>query len=891
MAYSYYKSRPHISEEHGFFEGKGGSIEIQYHDYSRKPLLYKDLSVLARVEKRVSVGSYTAMEQAEKTPPVPFRRIRLTPEQAKKQGYKYKSPSKHQTGEQINSPLYIPLTLPRAEIDTLFLTEGEIKAHIACLHSVPTVAFAGIFQAVKNEPNPDCYSYGRQPYETLKPELLEIPFRRICVLFDSDAATKNTAAKRRQFLSAAIKICRAWFAAGDDRELHFGVVNPSQPHKGLDDVLLAAPETAKLFLKLKHTPAALIERMDAHSYAEQLYKLLLNRGQHFLQGEAEKFLLSDAQISITRVGRGERYVADAIDAEQSENAFIIAQTGTGKTSFVYKNLVSWQIPCIVCVPMQSQVLGFAAKAADLSINPRNVRPELHFEGQKIDPNAQGMPELIVTTYDSLPALATQLKGKFGAFCLLKYRLVLDEAHNFVTSASRNYKLLQFSQAAEYMEDFGAVTALSGTYIPVPHPAFSELRILEFNSPLRPVPLQVVEARSVTQYAALRINKALQAGHKVICLLNNKKLRGKTLYSSVKSNFKAMLNADTKDSQEYADLVQRSTMGGVDYIQATKLIQEGLDIFDTQPTLYVVLGGEHPADVWQLVNRHRKAEVACLWVIGRKHGKAKFAGYNYALNAEELYSAAEQGKYNSDFGAIPELQKFVQAKDYFTRSHIYYKGARNWGINSLEMANTAFQEQRKMAHSSVRALKNCAAFWGFDVTDADFLADQKIESDEQAKELAREEKQRRDEEMEEVKAMVRAGKHGEIRLLTYDFAKEVVKVFALSHIPPEVQDQTILAVETVAGLKLWRKRNIVADRIRNRNRTSDADFYKFETLKRYLLRDQEKPWTGFDLLGYYNKYAPRKVHTVTAAVAKLRLIVDVRREGGKKSAVYFVSRFG
>lgn len=890
----YYYTRPHLSPEYGFDCGSEGEILIRYfkHDFSQ--LTYTPKAVIKRLEARRTVAP-AALENAERVQ-AHFTRVRLTPEQAQQQGYKYKSPTKNDTEEQIDSPLYFPLALRNlAPSDTLYMTEGEIKAHIACLRGMHCIAFAGIMQIVQTNREHGAYSYGAQPLETLKPELVAFMqargYSKLVLLFDQDARTKDTALKRMQFQTAAVKFFRAWFADSnplrDTVQASFATVSLKQAHKGLDDMLLANPNAPLAALlqfgldRCEISQAGYVREVNRHLYA---------LGHGFAPGQAQYFLPPDGQQSVTRVGRGCKYVSQAVTAEASKNAVILAQTGTGKTSFVYSTLVNQATEnVIVCVPLQSQVEGFITKAADRTINPQGIEPQAFYEHAKPTYDPKKMPRLIVTTYDSLPNLVRWLSEGFGDFVTVLYRLVLDEAHNFVTSTNKHYKLSQYTAVAELMDRFGCVTALTGTYLPVPHRAFQALKLLEFNCPARPVPLRVVQARSVQGYAALRINSLLAQGIKVVCLFNNKRVRGQALFANVTTPHKAMINSDNKQSAEYQSLVNQSTLGRLEYVQATKLFQEGLDIFDQEQVVYIVLGQEHPADIWQLVNRHRTAaKVACEWIVGRKGDYNTSTKLASLLQAELGYSQAEAAKWTQDPSQYEDAIAFIRSKDYFAKSHVRSDDYQTFKSDSLELANTAFAEQRKAVHNTFESLVRACQFWGFDVDDAARVSNAKQDDTEEAERLKAEAKTLKETEIEQVKAAIRRQDHASLYLMHYDFAREACAIYSLAHIPVPEADTFILQAETVTQLALYRRRKSVAAALRKRDRTKDADMHRLADLRRKLLQAR-RTFTGIELFKLYNEYAPRKVKNVAAAIERVKLLVDLTPRGSLKKRVYEVSK--
>lgn len=150
-------------------------------------------------------------------------------------------PIKYQTPAGGGSPLWIPEKIRRkyqikADIETLYVTEGEKKADKMCIHGMDTVAVTGIHNIAGN---------GRLPYEF---ELIikECRVKNVVFVIDADwqelRLHKNKAVdtRQRQFFSAVLKFHNYFYAfnnIGIHLKIYFGY-NTDQDDKAIDDLLI-----------------------------------------------------------------------------------------------------------------------------------------------------------------------------------------------------------------------------------------------------------------------------------------------------------------------------------------------------------------------------------------------------------------------------------------------------------------------------------------------------------------------------------------------------------------------------------------------------------------------------------------------------------------------------
>jgi hypothetical protein len=154
-------------------------------------------------------------------------------------------------------PFIPPLIIQRVRmglpIETLFITEGEFKAFVACINELPCIGITGIHQSIPAKG------------QTLHPYIIQIietcQVKNLVLLFDSDAlqVTSNDLEltpeqmiekdlrKRLLLFASAVKNFKE---AGKSLnvDLYFGHIKPENKAKGLDDLFVALPTEAKYII-------------------------------------------------------------------------------------------------------------------------------------------------------------------------------------------------------------------------------------------------------------------------------------------------------------------------------------------------------------------------------------------------------------------------------------------------------------------------------------------------------------------------------------------------------------------------------------------------------------------------------------------------------------------
>lgn len=180
-----------------------------------------------------------------------YKRVRLNPENEKKAGHKYKSPTKQQskTTYPFIPPQIVRKWELREKIQTLVVTEGEFKAFKACMCGADVVAICGITM-IKDSETLDVY-----------PDLLRIiqdcEVENVVLLHDGDCTDlsddaleskdcngqpdKDLTKRPHMFMSAAKNFYNLYHKAAPKVNIYWSYVNteaiPGHP-KGLDDLLI-----------------------------------------------------------------------------------------------------------------------------------------------------------------------------------------------------------------------------------------------------------------------------------------------------------------------------------------------------------------------------------------------------------------------------------------------------------------------------------------------------------------------------------------------------------------------------------------------------------------------------------------------------------------------------
>lgn len=397
------------------------------------------------------------------------------------------------------------------------------------------------------------------------------------------------------------------------------------------------------------------------------------------------------------------YLADLLEknnwlnAEFFANRAIVCPTGAGKTWAIIK--LSQKTPVVFCAPTRA----LAAQAA------KDAGGIVWYGGNK---DKQTLADalannFIATTYHSLPDLLMNGQG-----LVEKRLLIIDEAHNLAVSASEGYMLPVVEKLIACTDFFDNITTLTAT--PVSHWLNKKryMDTIEFTTEqkrIKAAAIQVQNDATLTEVAAAIAQKAVKNEEQVIVYLNDKGrrlLKMQALLDEYGINF-ATLNADEKDSEDYAALVELGKLNAP-VVVATSVIKEGVSVRGCNKIRYICVGGCGEVEVQQLCARARGAEHIALDVIYRKDNGNEKTFDNEAVLRKITSMTAN---------AVRELNQItVCAADGQILSAVAPKNIKfnqetqRWEENNVVAYNIAYNQACAYYRGNIKALANATKEW-------------------------------------------------------------------------------------------------------------------------------------------------------------------------------------
>jgi hypothetical protein len=616
-----------------------------------------------------------------------FARYRIAPSLIELSSFegKYYSPSKHETGIIGGLPFFTDAAIQayktRKKGGTIYFVEGEIKAAVMALHGLESIGFGGISMF------------------TLSLMLIEYLMQRqpdkIVLVYDADYSKQGKKigyARPVQFLDSAAGFFIAVkqlleYNQKQLPEFSICVGKDEEAGKGVDDVLKQYPDMAinalkslhsNLLFRIEHIPSNLILpscraffniMADSRKYSDRVF-----------QGNAGEYL----------TGVAYRYNLHWL---QFLNKVIISPTGSGKSTLIRSIAAHDRI--IVAVPTNALQKDFEREAGKNGIDCFLFNSDTYKD--KI--NATGTPvsdaRFIVTTYHSFGVLADVLNTECS-----NYNLIIDEAHNFTSSADPDFIYDHLALMLHSFRKFKSYTLFTATDLPV---FASELQLEKwvFDIPSNiEKQLQFYE-KGECQYstAAQMAAHVAKKGFLPLIVLNSKKDRLIKLKRALKNNkigYHAF-NADTKKEPHHSQLL---STGGTDapVMISTNVIKEGVSIYDSREDVVLIALSElHAAELEQFAARFRLAKSVTIVILldsDKVNFKYSFSFANYANIGHK--SALAHCEYHNQH-ELQEREFLGKYSEKFTSGDtavIFNNFTFEWQFCPLLLANNVFRTESK-----------------------------------------------------------------------------------------------------------------------------------------------------------------------------------------------------
>lgn len=609
------------------FSPHGQDIRIHYHDLDGMPMF----------NHRKRSSSFHASSEFTEA----HYRIRRHPRKVTDGSPKYIQQKGTKLRPYLNGLLQF-YTGAMQTIETVYLSEGEFKAFVGCMHDVPTIGSGGInsFYITQRD------KYNRVVKNTFLPEIVEaldrMPnLKKFVLLHDSDALEGSEERRNSFFHSVkAFSYCVKEYNhhRGDMRRPHIEAEYWKNEHptfKGLDDLLngeLHAVDDFTSGTSDFHTKHPLFLTGDNGAAVVERFRMLrhwfgLRIGTHRIDFDGATFSvqrwLNESKVKLT----------EAI--ETHPRLLIQAPTGSGKTYTFLKEILPARI---AANPYERIAFVVPTKALAENICAEYDLPLVHGDIKGDELLWAYKSNLFVTTLDSAPKMGTV------------DTVVIDEAHVL----TRDFR----SKAKQGVEDLmnlaertimltGTPTALWKDF------GFSLIKVTQESARIRPLRVHELNEKQT-------LNKALTN------IVFNASKADKGLVSIVRHNNKTQLknvakiaverglfapeeityidSSDESKGEVYESITTRSLIpNGTRLLLMTSLMDEGVNINNTnisgvhfiQDKIAGDLRDEHAI---QFVSRFRKWFGRCdLYVKG--DDRALVSTWNPQTYLEQKLKAA------------------------------------------------------------------------------------------------------------------------------------------------------------------------------------------------------------------------------------------------------------
>lgn len=396
----------------------------------------------------------------------------------------------------------------------------------------------------------------------------------------------------------------------------------------------------------------------------------------------------------------------------SRNLIIWSDTGTGKT-FSVRERIKYE-NCIVCAPN----IALAKQIA------RDLGVKFIGDGEKKVPKDCSM----VVTYASLPYVHRKLSaGHTGKDDVLEdYAIIVDEAHNLVSSSSKDFRLEDMNYLRNTFGRHKRTVLLTGTWLNIYNTEFEEYDIVR------------CEKKKVTQYEevfyahknfsiASNCAKIYENNPKFKqgVFLNNKKQEG-DLGSLVNALERqgidrkkvCFINSDERANDACQSLIATGRLLNKYSIYIfTSFISEGVNINDFDVSAVHFGSKCHPAEMQQIVARFRRCQPK-VYLYTKGNSKAVHNGFKGAREEQtELQNDATE--ICSDISCMKSRQKLMKFMDIKFLKH---DGKGNYHADELEIANHVFNRESAYCNYSSEHRDKKLSVYGWEKTGSYYDGD-------------------------------------------------------------------------------------------------------------------------------------------------------------------------
>lgn len=598
------------------------------------------------------------------------------------------------------------------------ITEGEFKAFIGCKNGFPTVAASGIHNAVKTIKKTVNKGTLKEYQITIDAEFLPelkdfiklFEVEEILYLMDGDCFDNQDKPNRAKSFFGAIR--NFWFAARNESiKMTFGYIKPDAGGKGLDDLILSVnSDRSKVKSSIEMIDLSRWERLEQLQYT-------------FAESVLHYPFIDSNKREVIKLPEGEKLTA-GLSIDQAFDKILIAPTGSGKT-YLVNTCKDWII--IVCPT--------TALCQNVSDEYRayyfNAKEQYDFDNDMENLSRR----FIAVTYDSFQ----KLTGFLGANTN-KFRVFIDESHNFTLAA--NYRLKALTGVVELSEKYRSVTLLTGTYIPCFHADIMKMPVIQVVQPRKEVKAELLECSDVLKGAQYLVQQSISSGRFPLILFNSKNTAGRlgTLKAYLKDLDFAFFNADTKKEKDWQLITSKGQIASkYKGVCVTSVLKEGNNIYNQYDFDIIIIGNFHSIEIEQFSRRPRLPKSLRIYkLVGQKRIEQEKTTGIYSLATNLLYkSIATCNELNTNDAIDFELME----NEFFARQAIAALPIRLdenglYLVDYLRLSNYAFQLDNIQENRNTKLLQKRIYSYGIILSDSKQLDIKKDSTEGQAAKVNR-----------------------------------------------------------------------------------------------------------------------------------------------------------
>jgi hypothetical protein len=507
-------------------------------------------------------------------------------------------------------------------VETLILTEGEIKSQVLCNYDILSIGFPGIsIMKITAE---------------IKQLIQKKNFKKIGLLYDGDCKDPSTKEfsndweRKNQFYSSALNLINSvinelfpdW-PEGKEKPEFFLITNKtdhkkySNTYKAVDDILKGEKDP-----DLKNAIKKDLKELNKESEFFEIQSIDFNYCATY---NCNKFfdLTADSRKDKGRILKGEELYLEPIlkrykiGFQDIINHNIISPTGSGKSSLIRSFAKENKI--IVMVPSIALREDYKREALNLNIGIDVFDPDNFTSQEKVLES-----NLIVSCYQSF----IRLIGNLGESAK-EFHLIIDESHNFTSSTNKEYLLDELNMILDHHSVFKSFTLFTATDLPV------------FDQRLLLPKITIQLKRSVKKFVHVVnkqkcdyndlinfwMNKQGEEDSLKMIVFNNKgselhNFKNKFNKKGIKTN---IFNADTRKQNPFRELLESGTIEEEGISIVTNVLKEGINILNHKKKVFIFFRSSlHHAEIEQFTSRFRNAEEVHIFLVNRMNPDERFS---------------------------------------------------------------------------------------------------------------------------------------------------------------------------------------------------------------------------------------------------------------------------